>query len=65
MTDFPTDLWRKSSRTNDTGQCVEVALTSQAAGVRDTKNRAAGHFTVDATQWSAFLSQVKAGTFDR
>lgn len=31
--------WRKSSRSNaNGGDCVEVALNVQAAGVRDSKN---------------------------
>lgn len=56
--------WRKSTR-SDREECVEVALTPQAVGVRDTKNRAAGHFTVDAARWGAFLDVVKAGALDR
>ncbi|MDR7301786.1 DUF397 domain-containing protein [Haloactinomyces albus] len=57
-------IWRKPGRSQGSGNCVEVALTPQAVGVRDTKNRAAGHVTVDAARWSAFLAHVKAGTFD-
>lgn len=61
---FPEHLWFKSSRTVEHNQCVEVALTSEQVGVRDTKDRAGGHFTVTAAQWSAFVDRVKAGDRD-
>jgi hypothetical protein len=54
--------WRKSSR-SERMNCVEVALTPEATAVRDTKNRAGGHFIVPAAQWHSFLSRVKAGHF--
>ncbi|MQA12318.1 MAG: DUF397 domain-containing protein, partial [Pseudonocardiaceae bacterium] len=33
-------------------------------GVRDTKNRTAGHLTVPAVEWTAFLGAVKSGKLD-
>ncbi|WP_317891452.1 DUF397 domain-containing protein [Saccharopolyspora pogona] len=64
--EFQANSWRKSSRSggNGAGQCVEVAITNAAVGVRDTKARELGHFTVDRQQWAAFTSRVKAGQFD-
>lgn len=59
MTTFPTQLWRTSSYTQEAGQCVEVAITSEAVGVRDTKNRAGGHLTVPAAAFTQFLDAVK------
>lgn len=56
---FPGNLWRTSSYTTEQGQCVEVANDGDAVGVRDTKNRAGGHFTVSAQQFGAFLAAVK------
>jgi hypothetical protein len=39
MTDMSTVDWRKSTRSHDTGECVEVAaLPGGAVGVRDSKN---------------------------
>lgn len=58
MTEF--DRWRKSSY-SDSGskQCVEVGLAPGRVGIRDTKNRAAGHLTVNRTAWQAFLRSVR------
>ncbi|WP_435828789.1 DUF397 domain-containing protein [Saccharopolyspora shandongensis] len=33
--------------------------------VRDSKDRAAGYFVTDRTQWSAFIGAVKGGRFER
>ncbi|WP_309148818.1 DUF397 domain-containing protein [Saccharopolyspora gregorii] len=58
-------MWRKSSRSNSGGNCVEVAVTPSTVGVRDTKNRAAGHFTASYEQWSTFVAAIKSGHYDR
>lgn len=59
MTEFPPSAWRTSSYTGTGGQCVEVALTPQAVGVRDTKNRTGGHFTVSPQRWAEFVHHIK------
>ncbi len=56
--------WRKSTRTGDYN-CVEVALSPDTAAVRDSKDRAAGHFTVPAATWGFFLQSLKSGRFDQ
>lgn len=56
--------WRKSSRSSQETNCVEVGAVGDGAAVRDTKDRAAGHFEVDGARWSAFLTQLKSGRFD-
>jgi len=54
--------WFKSSHSDaDTehSTCVEVALTSRATAVRDSKAPAAGHLTVPHPAWSALLSSLR------
>jgi hypothetical protein len=56
--------WRTSTRSSHDGNCVEVGLGGGRIAVRDSKNRAAGYFSVDPEQWCAFVTGVKRGTFD-
>lgn len=55
--------WHTSSFSGG-NNCVEVGRIGGGAAVRDTKDRAAGHFTTTAPQWAAFVSAVKGGRFD-
>ncbi len=55
--------WRKSSRSSNQTNCVEVGRISGGAAVRDTKKRAAGHLTTNRTQWQAFITAVKTDRF--
>ena len=55
--------WRKSSRSQQY-DCVEVAVTSEFTAVRDSKDRAGGHFAVSRPQWSSFLSALRADHYD-
>ncbi|MDQ3404484.1 MAG: DUF397 domain-containing protein [Actinomycetota bacterium] len=48
--------WRKSSRSSDEGNCVEVAF-ADAVAVRDSKNTAGPMLTFPESTWAAFLSQ--------
>lgn len=50
--------WRTSSYTTAAGNCVEVS-TGPRVGVRDTKARDLGHFTVSPDAWTAFLDQLR------
>jgi hypothetical protein len=52
--------WWKSSRSgNQGGQCVEVAAKDGTWYVRDSKDPAAGHLTVDVASWRSFVAMVK------
>ncbi|MEV0702104.1 DUF397 domain-containing protein [Saccharopolyspora sp. NPDC050389] len=58
-------LWRKSSRSGSVHNCVEVALTSDAAAVRDSKNPDGGILAFSNRRWRSFLSAVKVDHYQR
>ncbi|PRY00060.1 DUF397 domain-containing protein [Allonocardiopsis opalescens] len=54
--------WHKSSYSAGSQNCVEVREHADRADVRDTKNRQAGHITVSAPEWNAFLQAIRDNT---
>ena len=58
--------WRKSSRSDGSDNCVEVAQADDnAVGVRDSKNPTGPVLEFDPTSWRDFISALCAGGFDR
>ena len=53
--DSPMGVWRKSSYSGGGNDCVEVALSAQHVGVRDSKNPDAGELSVSARGWQGLL----------
>ncbi|MBQ0927122.1 DUF397 domain-containing protein [Saccharopolyspora endophytica] len=51
--------WFKSSYSATQDACVEVAITSTAIGVRDTKDRDGGTLVFDNATWSTFLTHLR------
>ncbi|MEU3015877.1 DUF397 domain-containing protein [Nocardiopsis sp. NPDC007018] len=57
----PTELlFRKSSYSQATGNCVEVADLPGASAVRDTQHRDQGHILFPGREWVALLSTARA-----
>ncbi len=63
LTQHSAGHWRTSSYSGG-NNCVEVGRISGGAAVRDTKDRAAGHFAATADQWATFLTAIKSGHFE-
>ncbi|MCX2732385.1 DUF397 domain-containing protein [Saccharopolyspora sp. NFXS83] len=62
--DFSGLPWRKSSRSSNYGNCVEVAHTGHAVAARDSKAPDDEVLLVSATSWSSFLHGIREGRFD-
>lgn len=57
--------WRTSSRSNNTGACVEVArLAGGGWAVRDSKDSRGPILIFTTAEWTAFVGGVCNGGFD-
>jgi uncharacterized protein DUF397 len=56
--------WRKSSRSSNVSNCVEVAVTPGAVAVRDSKHPAGGALAVPPHAWTTFTTALRDGQFD-
>ncbi len=63
--DFTGARWRKSRRSADIGDCVELAQTEAVFGVRDSKNADGPVLALTARQGLAFLGAVKTDRLTR
>ncbi|MEV6801550.1 DUF397 domain-containing protein [Micromonospora rifamycinica] len=60
MTELNGPTWRKSSRSSDQGNCVEIADNlSAVVGVRDSKDMTGPVLLFPAQSWQNFLREVK------
>jgi hypothetical protein len=57
--------WRKSSHSNSSGNCVEIAMTAdRAVAVRDSKQHDRGPLLkFSGPEWATFIRAVKDGHF--
>ncbi|GAA3432299.1 MULTISPECIES: DUF397 domain-containing protein [Pseudonocardiaceae] len=57
--------WRKSPLSNPPdNQCVEVSFSSNAVGLRDSRNPDGHVLVFDFGEWEAFLGGAAAGSFN-
>lgn len=60
----PEPIWRKSTFSDNTPNCVELADVGADVLLRDSKNPDHGHFSFTRAEIAAFVAGVKAGEFD-
>ncbi|MEH1016360.1 DUF397 domain-containing protein [Micromonospora sp. CPCC 206060] len=66
MPDLTGARWRKSTRSNNGGECVEVADNLPGVvGLRDSKDPTGPTLTVSPTTWRTFVDGVKSSAFAR
>ncbi|HEU0089371.1 MAG TPA: DUF397 domain-containing protein [Pseudonocardiaceae bacterium] len=53
--------WRKSSRSSDTANCIEVAVLGAAVAVRDSKNSTGTTLLVPPPAWAALTTALRTG----
>ena len=52
-------VWRKSSYSSGQGNCVEVAISRAAIGIRDSKDPSGPVLSVRPEEWGAFVRMLK------
>lgn len=66
MTDLSQARWRKASRSGSSnGGCVEISTNLPGvAAIRDSTRPEEGAHVLDRAAFTAFLNDVKAGTYN-
>lgn len=64
MASIDPSAWAKSTFSISNGECVEIARSSSAIHVRDSKDPSGPTLTFTPGEWSAFLKGAANGEFD-
>ncbi len=67
MSSFRNAIWFKSTRSNASANCVEVAVAlpdNGAIGIRDSKDPHGGVLAVAPDTWGYFVTALKSGRYD-
>ncbi|WP_156754031.1 DUF397 domain-containing protein [Actinokineospora pegani] len=51
--------WRKSSHSDDQGNCVELAIIGDRTAARDSKNATGPVLTFPTSTWTDFLTRTR------
>ena len=66
MPDLTRAAWRKSTRSNNGGDCVEVADNLPGVvGLRDSKHPTGPVLTFSPSTWATFVEGIKGETLRR
>ena len=65
VTDRSQYVWKKSSRSEQSLNCVEIAGDGATVLMRDSKDPAGAVLSFDTIAWRGFVADVKLGDFDR
>jgi hypothetical protein len=68
VADLTSAIWRKSTRSGNGGNCVEVAtnlhVTTKIVPIRDSKDPTGPVLIFTPEEWKAFVSGIRSGEFD-
>jgi len=62
--EWPSDVWRKSTAPQGGGDCVEVSITSESVLMRHSQSPHGPVLKFSLAEWQAFLTGVRNGEFD-
>ncbi|MGH3768084.1 MAG: DUF397 domain-containing protein [Pseudonocardiaceae bacterium] len=61
--DLSSARWRKSTRSSNVANCVEVAFAGPVVALRDSKNPAGSVLALPPPAWRAFTTALRADKF--